>query len=154
MKQEMSKTVPPILAVCQSLSSVHFRMSNRLFHESGIPKDYLTFRQVQQSFLCGSFMSSSSRSPGKNIFLPKWLTNSIRSLFNVHFPLSSWSSLVLPAADVSHCHEKFSILKHLNAIFCSLWKVWKMPIHLKYISVHLENLTNMTTSLTIISDYL
>ena len=29
-----------------------------------------------------------------------------------------------------------------------------MPIHLKYISVHLENLTNMTTSLTIINDYL
>ena len=97
----------PILAVCQSLCSVSCRMSCRLFYEAGTLKDCLTFSQVQESFLCGSCMSSSysiaSSSPGKRSFLPKWLGNSLRSFFNAHSP---FERLVLPGADVSHCHEK------------------------------------------------
>lgn len=42
MKQEVLKTVLPIVAVCQSLSSMFCRMSGRLFHYAGIPKDHLT----------------------------------------------------------------------------------------------------------------
>ena len=75
----------------QLLSSVSCRMSGRLFHKAGTLKEHLTFRQVQPSFLCGSCMSSSYNirrsSPGKSSFLPKWLTNAIRSLFNAHLPL-------------------------------------------------------------------
>ena len=70
-----------------SLSAVSCRMSRRLFHESGTPKDHLTFRQVQQSSFCGFSVSSLYNSPGKSSFLPKWLTNSIRSLFDAHLPL-------------------------------------------------------------------
>ena len=51
MKQGISKTVPPILAVSQSLSSIPCRMSGRLVHEAGTSKDCLTFRQVWQLFL-------------------------------------------------------------------------------------------------------
>ena len=80
MKQEISKAI-------QSLSAVSCRMSRRLFHESGTPKDHLTFRQVQQSSLCGFSVSSLYNSPGKSSFLPKWLTNSIRSLFDALLPL-------------------------------------------------------------------
>ena len=72
----------------------HFFLCPAECHEAGTPKDRLTFlRQVQQSFLCGSYMSSFysilSNSPGKSSFLPKWLANSLRSLFDVHLPLEA-----------------------------------------------------------------
>ena len=38
---QTSKIVPPVLAVCQSHSSVFCRMSRRLFHEAGTLKDRL-----------------------------------------------------------------------------------------------------------------
>ena len=87
MKQEISKTVLPILTVCQSLSSVSYKMSCRLFHEAGTLKDHLTFKQVQQSSLCGFFVSSLCINPGKSNFFPKWLTNSLRNFFNAYHPL-------------------------------------------------------------------
>ena len=119
MKQEISKAVLPILAVCQLHFSVSCRMSCRLFHEAGTPKNGLAFRQVQQSFLCGSCVSSSyiiaSSSPEKSNFLPKWLTNAIRNLFNVHYALDvDWccqEQMCLTAMKI----PKF--LKMLNAIF-------------------------------------
>ena len=83
MKLEISKTVPPILVVGQSLSSVSCRMTSKLFYKAENLKDHVTFRQVQQSFLWRCHMSSS----GKSSFFPKWLANSIRRLFNVHLPL-------------------------------------------------------------------
>ena len=49
MKQEISKTVLPILAVCQSLSSESCRMSGRFFHEAGTQKDCLAFFIVKYS---------------------------------------------------------------------------------------------------------
>ena len=114
MKQEISKTVVPILAVCHSLSFVYYRMSSRLFHEAGTPKDHLTFRLVQQSFLCGSCMSSSSSSPGKSSFLPKWLANSIRSIFDIHHLLEvAWYCQVQLCVTVMK-NPKF--LNILNAI--------------------------------------
>ena len=66
-------------------------MSGRLFHEEETLKYHFIFKQVQQSYLCGSCMSSSYsivlNSSGKNSFLPKRLINSIRSLFDVYHPL-------------------------------------------------------------------
>ncbi|KAM7318210.1 hypothetical protein ACRRTK_022947 [Alexandromys fortis] len=61
-------------------------MSHRHFYESGTPKDHPTFWQVQQSSLCGFFKSSLYNSPGKSSLLPKWLTTSIKSLFDAHHP--------------------------------------------------------------------
>ena len=127
MNQEILNILLPILAVCQSLSSVFFRMSGRIFHEAGTPMNHLTFMQVQQSFFSWSCMFSLysiiSSSPGKTSFLPKWLTNAIRSPFSVYHPLKvDW---LPPGADVSHCHERSKFLKHFT-IFCSLWKVWRI----------------------------
>ena len=73
-------------------------MFGRLFHEAGTPKDSLTFSQVQQSFHCKSCMFSSysitSSRPGKRSFLPKWLTNSIRSLFDAHLSIEGMPARV------------------------------------------------------------
>ena len=119
-------------------------------HESGTPKDHLTFRQVQQSSLCGFFVSSLCISPGKSSFLPKWLSNSITILFDAHPPLEvDWCCQEQTCLIVM---KNPKLLKHLNAIFCRLWKKWRMH-YLKYIYAPLKNLTNMTTSLTIIDDY-
>ena len=89
MKLEISKTVLPILAVFLSLYSVSCSMSGSLFHELRICLTF--FSQLQQSFLYGSCISSScsiiSSSPGKSSFLPKWLINSIRRLFDAYLPL-------------------------------------------------------------------
>ena len=70
MKQEISKAVQP-------LSAVSCRMSLRLFHESGPLKDHLTFRQVQQSSLCGFSVSSLCNSPSKSSFFIKQWTQHI-----------------------------------------------------------------------------
>ena len=78
MRPEILKTVYPILAVCQSHPFVSCRMSCRLFYIAGTPKDCPMCRQVQQSFLCGFYMFSSSSSPGNSSFVPKWLNSSIR----------------------------------------------------------------------------
>ena len=108
-KQEIWKPVLPCNGkVHQLLSSVSCRMSGRLYHESGTLKIHVTFRQAHQLFLCGSCMSSSSSSPSKSSFLPKCLTNSIRSLFNVHHPLK-----------VDWCHQEqmyFIVMKSLNVL--------------------------------------
>ena len=89
MKQEISKTILPILVVCQSLSSVSCLADS--FMKQKPKRMVSTLRQVQQSFLCGFCMSSSysieSSTPGKSSFLPKCLTNSIRNLSNAHLPL-------------------------------------------------------------------
>ena len=97
MKQEISKAV-------QSLSAVSCRISCRLFHESGTPKDHLTFRQVQSAVLslwvlCVQFMHQFRQE--------KFLAQMVIKLHKepLHCPSSSWNRLVLPGADVSHCHE-------------------------------------------------
>ena len=113
MKQEILKTV-------QSLSFVSCRMSIRLFHEAGTPKDHLTFRQVQQSFLCGFFVSSLCNSPGKSSFLPKWLTNSIRSLFDAHLSLEvAWccqEQICLTVMESLAYWERFSMSDSGNSM--------------------------------------
>ena len=70
------------VTICCVLQNV-----SRLFHESGTPKDHLTFRQVQQSSLCGFSCVQFIQQSRQEQFLPKWLTNSIRSLFDAHLPL-------------------------------------------------------------------
>ena len=92
MKQEISRSLMPCTGkVHKLISSVSCKMYDRLFHEAGTLKDCLTFRQVHQSFFYASCMSRTysitSSSPGKSSFLPKCLTNSIRSLFDAHHPL-------------------------------------------------------------------
>ncbi|XP_041503774.1 synapsin-1-like [Microtus oregoni] len=46
-----------------SRASQSRRMFGRLFHDAGTLKDHLTYGQVQQIYLCGTYMSSSSSSP-------------------------------------------------------------------------------------------
>ena len=69
-------------------------------------------------------------------------TSSKWSVFSAQHSLGN--RLVLPGAIVSHVNR---ILSYLNAIFYSPLKCLKkfQTTYLKYISVHLENLTNMTT---------
>lgn len=33
-----------------------------------------------------------------------------------------------------------------------LWTIWRLPVYFKYVSAHLENLTDMTISLTNMGD--
>ncbi|KAM7323992.1 hypothetical protein ACRRTK_016297 [Alexandromys fortis] len=109
-------------------------MSHRLFHEAGTPKGHLTFRQVQQSSLCGFSVSSLCNSPGKSSFLPKWLSNSIRILFDAHLPLEiDWC-----------CQEQMCLI------------VMKNPKLLKYLKCHiLQPLKDMKNAyLTKISLYI
>ena len=124
------KTVSPLLKVYHSLSSVSCIMSGRLFHEAEILKDYLTlFRQVQQSFFCGSSMSSSYSilfsSSGKRSFLHKWLENSIDSLFNSHHSLE-----IIGAARSRHVSlpKKVCSWNLSNVIFCRFLKCWRLFI--------------------------
>ncbi len=107
-----SRKVPKTV---QSLSAVSCRMSRRLFHESGTPKDHLIFKQVQQSSLCRFSVSSLCNSPGKSSFLSKWLSNSIRILFNAHLPL-----------EVDWCRQEQTCLI-----------VMKNPKLLKYFKCHI-----------------
>ena len=106
---EISKAV-------QSLSAVSCTMSCILFHESETTKDQITFWQVQQSFLCGFFVFSLCISTGKSSFLPKWLSNSIRSLFNAHLPLEvDWCCKEQMCLIVM---KRSNLLKHLKP--CSI----------------------------------
>ena len=115
-KQEISKAD-------QSLFAVSCRMSHRLFHESGTPMNYLTFRQVQQSSLCRFFVSSLCKSPGKSSFLPRWLTNFKRSLLDVHLPLEvDWC-----------CQEQICLIVMKSLKFLNIWKAifWRPVKDLK-----------------------
>ena len=128
----------------------------RLFHEAGTLKDCLTFfRQLQQSFFCGSWMLSSygitSSRPGKSSFLPKWLTNYIRSLFDAHNPLEvDWC-----------CQEQMCLivlkspkfLKHFKCHIIEVSERWE-EYFLTEIYLYIAWKSNMTIILTIKDSYL
>ena len=67
-------------------------------------------------------------------------------------PFFLLKQLLLPGADMSHCHENPKLLKHLKCRILQSLKDMKNA-YLKYIYAHLENQTNMITRLTIMDEY-
>ena len=73
---------------------------------------------------------------------------------NLHMEVL-WCSSSCYEVDARNCLTVMKspmLLKHLNAIFCYLWSVWRPSVYLKYM-FDLENILYMTTSLIVTDDY-
>ena len=118
-----------ILAVCQS----HFFLC---------PTEYLADSFIKQEpwrttspldmfsshfsvdFACTYSIASSS--PGKNRFLPKWLANSTRSLFNANHPLEKDCS----------CHEHMCLIFIKSPEFLKHFKCYNVKISERFEEHH------------------
>ena len=72
--------------------------------------------------LCPVYTTVQARA----VSCPKWLTNSIRSLFDAHLPFEvDWCCQEQTCLIVMKSPK---LLKHWKCHICSLWKIWRMPI--------------------------